>query len=205
MPLPKSHHSILFFDDNLYVIGGFDNNKNASNECFYFSFSNKEWYELPKLNYARGNSSICLYNKSLLYVFKGRNNEGLLKTIEYLNLKEKNNFLWKIINVVDWGYVWNLAYNSCNVVLEENKILIFGGEDETKLYKESFLFDIKNNNIYRGMDLKIPAAFNGQGIYDNKKIYGFDFKNKNGDYEHKIHIFDIKDNIWTLINARNDN
>ena len=205
MPLPKSHHSILFFDDNLYVIGGFDNNKNASNECFYFSFSNKEWHELPKLNYARGNSSICLYNKSLLYVFKGRNNEGLLKTIEYLNLKEKNNFLWKIINVVDWGYVWNLAYNSCNVVLEENKILIFGGEDETKLYKESFLFDIKNNNIYRGMDLKIPAAFNGQGIYDNKKIYGFDFKNKNGDYEHKIHIFDIKNNFWTLINARNDN
>ena len=205
MPSFKSYHSILFYDDNLYVIGGFDNNQKASNECFYFYYKNKEWHDLPKLNIPRGNSSICLYNKSILYLFRGKNNEGQLNTIEYLNLKETDKKIWKIINVVDYGCVWNYVSNSCNVVLEENKILIFGGEDETKLYKESFLFEVKTNNIYRGMDLKIPAAFNGQGIFNNGKIYGFDFKNKNGDYEHKIHIFDIKNNFWTLINVGNNN
>ena len=198
MPSSKSHHSILFFNHNLYIIGGYDNNKIASRECFYFSYENKNWCNMPKLNVPRANCSMCLYNKSFLYLFRGRNNEGLLNSIECLNINNIHNNNWKIINVVDYGFVWDNIYNSCTVPLEENRILIFGGEDENKLYRESFLFDIKNNNIYRGMDLKIPAAFNGQGIYYNGKIYGFDFKNKNGDYEHKLHIFDIRKNDWTI-------
>ena len=196
MPSNKSYHSILYFNNNLYIIGGFNNNKKASNECFYFSYDNKKWEMLPHLNIPRANGSICIYNKSILYLFRGRNNEGSLNTIEYLNINEKKN--WEIINVIDYGYIWNNIYNSCVVVLKENKILIFGGEDENKLYKESILFDIKNKNVYRGMDMKIPAAFNGMGIFNKGKIYGFDFKNKNGDYEHKMHIFDIKYNYWSI-------
>ena len=198
MPSSKSHHSILFYNHNLYIIGGYDNNKISSRECFYFSYENKNWCRMPKLNVPRENCSMCLYNKSFLYLFRGRNNEGLLNSIEYLNINNIHNNNWKIINVVDYGFVWDNIYNSCTVPLEENRIIIFGGEDENKLYRESFLFDVKNNNIYRGMDLKIPAAFNGQGIYYNGKIYGFDFKNKNGDYEHKLHIFDIRKNFWTI-------
>ena len=55
------------------------------------------------------------------------------------------------------------------------------------------------------MNLKIPGAFISQGTYNNGKIYGFDFKNKNGDYEHKIHIFDVKNNYWSIINTENNN
>ena len=207
MPKGKSNHSIIFYNDNLYIIGGFDSNKKASNDCFYFSYKNKKWNDLPKLNIPRANSSVCLYNKSLLYLFGGRNNEGELNTIEYLNINEidNNNNSWILINVIDYGCVWNNMFNSCNVIIGENKILIFGGEDENKLYKESFLFDTKNNNIYRGMNLKIPGAFMSQGTYNNGKIYGFDFKNKNGDYEHKIHIFDVKNNYWSIINTDNNN
>ena len=207
MPSGKSNHSIIFHNNNLYVIGGFDTNKKITNECFYFSYKEKKWYELPQLNSPRANGSLCIYNKSLLYIFRGRDNEAELNSIEYLNININNTSdnKWILINIVDYGYVWNKIYNSCTVVLDENKILIFGGEDENILYKESFLFDIKNNSIYRGMNLKIPAAFNSQGIYNNGKVYGFDFKNKNGDYEHKVHIFDIKSNIWTLINAGNNN
>ena len=205
MPSGKSNHSILYHKNNLYIIGGFDANKNISNECFYFSCKEKKWYELPKLNIQRANGSLCMYNKSLLYVFRGRNNEGELNSIEYLNINNKSDNMWILVNVVDCGYVWNNAYNSCTVVLDENKILIFGGENENKLYKDCFLFDIKSNNVYRGMNLKIPASFCSQGIYNNGKIYGFDFKNKNGDYDHKIHIFDVKNNIWSLINTGNNN
>ena len=201
MPSSKSFHSIVFYNDNLYIIGGFDKFKKASNECFYFSYKNKNWQKLPNLNIPRANCSLCIYNKSFIYVFRGRNDEGELNTIECFNIYSKNNEInfWKLINVIDYGYVWNNIYNSCLVVLDENKILIFGGEDKDKLYKDTFLFDIENNNIYKGMDLLIPASFNGQGIYSNGKIYGFDFKNKNGEYEHKIHIFDVKSNYWSLI------
>jgi N-acetylneuraminic acid mutarotase len=205
MPLKKSHHSILFHDDNLYIIGGFDDNKKTSKECFYFSYINKTWHNMPNLNIPRANSSICLYNKSTLYLFRGRNDEGELNSIEYINIKEIEKNIWKIINVIDYGLVWNSLHNSCILSYEENKILIFGGEDENKLYRESFLFDLVNNNVYRGMDLKIPAAFKGQGVYNNGKIYGFDFKNKNGDYEHKLHIFDIQNNIWSIICYENNN
>ena len=204
MPSGKSNHSILFNNNNLYIIGGFDNNKKASKECFYFSYHDKKWENLPKLNIPRANSSICIYNKYIIYIFRGRNNEGELNTIEYININDINNNCWRLINVIDYGYTWNNIYHSCAVVFEENKILIFGGEDENRIYKDSFLFDIKNNNIYRGMSLKIPAAFNNQGIFNNGKIYGFDFKNKNGDYEHKVHIFDLNKNSWSLINKGNN-
>ena len=197
MPSCKSYHSILYYNKNLYIIGGFDNNKKASNECFYFSYENKKWENLPHLNIPRANCSICIYNKSILYLFRGRNNKCELNSIEYLNINEKKK--WEMINVIDYGYIWNKIYNSCTVVLNENQILIFGGEDENKLYKDSIIFDIKNKNVYKGMDMKIPASFNGRGIFNNGKIYGFDFKNKNGDYEHKIHIFDEKNNYWSLI------
>ena len=197
MPSGKLFHSILFHNNNLYIIGGFDDKKQASNECFYFSYKNKTWENLPNLNQPRANCSICIYNKSILYAFRGRNEKDELDTIEYLKLEEKLN--WKMINVVDYGYVWKGIFNSCSVVWEENKIVIFGGEDKIKLYKECFLFDIRNNQVYRGMDLKIPASFNSQGIYNNGKIYGFDFKNKNGEYEYKLHILDIKNNYWSLI------
>jgi len=203
MPSGKLHHSILFHNNNLYVVGGFDDKKQASNECFYFSYKDKKWEDLPNLNHPRANCSICIYNKSILYAFRGRNEKNELDTIEYLNLEEKLN--WKLINVVDYGYVWSGIYNSCSVVWEENKIMIFGGEDKNKLYKECLLFDIRNNQVYRGMDLKIPAAFNSQGIYNNGKIYGFDFKNKNGEYEYKLHIFDIKNNYWSLIGNEEKN
>lgn len=203
MPSGKVHHSILFYNNNLYIVGGFDDKSQASNECFYFSYKDKKWENLPNLNQPRANCSICIYNKSILYTFRGRNEKGELNTIEYLNLAEKLN--WKVINVVDYGYVWRGIYNSCSVVWEENKIVIFGGEDKKKFYKECFLFDIRSNQVYRGMDLKIPASFNSQGIYNNGKIYGLDFKNKNGEYEYKLHIFDIKNNYWSLIGCDEKN
>lgn len=203
MPSGKLHHSILFHNNNLYIIGGFDDKNHASNECFYFSYKDKKWESLPCLNQPRSNCSICIYNKSILYAFRGRNEKEELDIIEYLNLEEKLN--WKIINVVDYGFVWKGMYNSCTVVWEENKIVIFGGEDKNKLYKECFLFDIRSNQVYMGMDLKIPASFNTQGIYNNGKIYGFDFKNKNGEYEYKLHIFDIKNNYWSLIGNEEKN
>ena len=203
MPSGKLHHSILFHSKNLYIVGGFDDKNQASNECFYFSYKDKKWENLPCLNQPRANCSICIYNKSILYAFRGRNEKNELDTIEYLNLEEKLN--WKIIHVVDYGFVWRGMYNSCSVVWEENKIVIFGGEDKNKLYKECFLFDIRNNQVYMGMDLKIPASFNSQGIYNNGKIYGFDFKNMNGEYEYKLHIFDIKNNYWSLIGKEEKN
>ena len=207
MPSGKSNHSILFHNNNLYVIGGFDTNKKISNECFYFSYKEKKWHELPMLNIPRANGALCMYNKTVLYIFKGRNKEeeGGLNSIEYLNINNMSENKWVLVNVVDYGFVWNNVYNFCTVVLDENKILIFGGEDGNKLYKDCFLFDVKGNSVYRGMNLRIPAAFNSQGIYNNGKVYGFDFKNKNGDYEHKIHIFDIKNNYWSLIDTVNNN
>ena len=196
MPSAKSFHSLLYSNNNIYIIGGFDIDKKASNVCFYFSLSNKKWNHLPNLYIGRADSSICIYNKNVIYAIGGRNNETELNSIESLDLAE--NKKWNMINVIDNGYIWNGIYNSSSTVLEENKILIFGGEDKNKIHKESFLFDLETKNIYRGIDLKIPASFNGQGVHYNGKIIAIDFKNKNGEYENKIHVFDIKKNKWII-------
>ena len=50
--------------------------------------------------------------------------------------------------------------NSLVINIDRDKILICGGEDnKNNLYKDCFLFKPSNNNIFKGIDLRVPAAF----------------------------------------------
>ena len=41
MPLKRSHHSSIFFDNKLYIIGGLNENKNVINECHSYNLIKK--------------------------------------------------------------------------------------------------------------------------------------------------------------------
>ena len=202
LPERKAYHSTIYFDNKLYLIGGVNNDNKVSKECWVFSLKEKKWQDLPSLNRARANCSLCIYNNKDLYAFRGRDDNDVIDTIEYIKLYDDRPF-WKMIKPKDLGFVWNSAQNSLAMAIDKNKILILGGEDMNgNLFDDTFLFEINTKKVYKGIDLALKAAFKSQGCINHGKYYCADFKNeenKNNSKMNGIHIYNIKENIWDLI------
>ena len=99
------------------------------------------------------------------------------------------------------GFIWHSAQNSLVMTIDEDKILILGGEDKKgNLYDDTLLFEINTKKVYKGIDLVLGAAFKSQGCINQGKYFCADFKNEeNNPNMSGIHIYNIKENIWTLI------
>ena len=200
LPDRKAYHSTFYYDNKLYLVGGIDSNKKVSKECKVFSLNDKKWHNLPNLNVGRKNSSICIYNNKVLYAFRGSDENNVLDTIEYIKLFNLRSS-WKIFKPIDYGYVWNAAENSLVMTIDKGKILICGGEDnEGNLLNDTFLFETDTNKIYKGIDLAFPAAFRSNGSLNKGKYYCIGIKNENNNNSlfGDVHIFDPKENIWTI-------
>ena len=202
LPERKAYHSSLYHDNNLYIIGGIDSNKKVSKNCRHFCLKEKKWYNLPCLNAGRANASLCIYNNKTLYVFRGRDDNNVLDSIEYINLFNMRS-CWKLFKPIDYGYVWNAAQNSLVLIIDKEKIVICGGEDnDGNLLNDTFLFETNTKNIYKGIDMIFPASFKNYGGYNQGKFFCVDFKNENNNINNKgfgnVHMFDPKENIWTF-------
>ena len=93
--------------------------------------------------------------------------------------------------------------NSLVINIEKDKILLCGGEDENALYKDCFLFKPSSNEIFKGMDLKIPAAFITEGCFYKDEIFGIDYKNKMFINSGILHSFNFKNNYWNYTFIKN--
>ena len=178
LPHRKAYHSTLYFDNKLYLIGGINSDKKVSKDCLYFSLKEKKWQSLPSLNKSRANCSLCIYNNKVLYAFRGRDDNDVLDSIEYIDL-DGNRIFWKMIKPKDIGFIWNSAQNSLVMTIDKGKILILGGEDKNgNLYDDTILFEIDTKKVYKGIDLALGAAFKSQGCINQGKYFCSDFKNE---------------------------
>ena len=73
MPQKRAFHSSIYFDNNLYIIGGMSENNNYLNNCYCFNITKKKWIKMPDINITRLNPSLCIYNNNYLYVIRGSN------------------------------------------------------------------------------------------------------------------------------------
>ena len=195
MQTKKVFHKTIYSSEKLYLIGGMTPDKKVSAECYTFNLKEKKWYLMPKLNNARKNASLCFYNKSILYVFRGEDDNNILDTIEYIDINKKNG--WIIFKPVDYGYVWRPAKNSMAVTVDKDKIIICGGEDNDGfLLKDCFLFEPSTKSIYKGLDLVTPSCFNADGCFYQDEIFGIDYKNKTQNNYRILHSCNIKNNKW---------
>ena len=200
LPERRAYHSTLYYDNYLYLIGGIDSNKKVSKKCQCFSLKDKKWYNLPNLNVGRANSSICIYNNKIIYVFRGRDDNNDLDSIEYIKLYNIRSS-WKLFKPLDYGYVWNAAENSLVMTIDKGKILICGGEDkEGNLLSDTFLFETNTKKIYKGTDMIFPASFKSQGGFSQGNYFFIDIKNEEDNINNSgfgnVHIFDPKENTW---------
>jgi hypothetical protein len=191
----KAYHKTIYFNDNLYLIGGSTPDKETSSECFYFNITEKKWHSMPNLNNPRKNASLCFYNNTL-YVFRGEDNNNVLDTIEYYNIIN-NKKRWNIFKPIDNGYVWYPAKNSMIVTIDKDKILVCGGEDnEGNVFKDCFLFEPSTNSVYKGLDLVLSSSFISEGCFYQNEIFGIDYKNITQNNNRIIHFYNSKKNSW---------
>ena len=195
MQTKKAFHKTIFFNDKLYLIGGMAPDKKVSSECFLFSLRDKKWHLMPNLNSPRKNSSLCFYNNSILYVFRGEDDHNILDTIEYIDINKNKS--WNIFKPIDYGYIWHPAKNSLVLTVDRDKIIICGGENkEGLLFKDCFLFEPSTQCVYRGLDLVTPSAFNSEGCFYQNELFGIDYKNKTQNNNRIIHLCNSKNNCW---------
>ena len=78
------------------------------------------------------------------------------------------------------------------------------GEDcNGNFLSDTFLFETHTKKIYKGIDLAAHASFRSQGCFNLGKYFFIDIKNKNNKNNDNfglgaIHIYDPKENSWTL-------
>ena len=132
---------------------------------------------------------------TILYVFRGEDDNNVLDTIEYIDINKKKG--WNIFKPIDYGYVWYPAKNSLVMTIDRDKILICGGEDnDGLLYQDCFLFEPSTRCIYKGLDLVSSSSFNTEGCFYQDEIFGIEQKIKSQNNNRIIHSYDIKNNLW---------
>jgi hypothetical protein len=129
----------------------------------------------------------------------GEDDKNILDSVEFIDINNLNNkkIGWTIFKPIDYGYVWHSMKNALVINIDRDKILICGGEyNEKNLYKDCFLFKPSTNNVFKGIDLKVPAAFISEGCLYKDEIFGFDYRNKTQNHFLILHIYNTKNNFW---------
>lgn len=139
----------------IYTFGGYENQEKVQLKgCEYYNIQEDKWYINGdiQLNVARSQSSCCLFEENLIYIFGGYNKEsGTLSSIERYDIDHGKVTLLNIKMTIPLR-----RFSTCKI--SASKILLLGGI--SRLSKDSdivFCFDIER--LTHG-DRKNPAEMN---------------------------------------------
>ena len=182
--------SLISINSNkLLCIGG-----KKQRQCELYDITINHWTLFPELPEERYKCTLCFdYRNKVLYLFGGINSK---KNSLNTNFIEKENIL--MINTKNYYYSWEKIFieskfenklltriSSASLLLNENTIIIIGGENESgKLLKNIITFNTKNNSLSMALKyLDFPSKFINQSTIienneeGNNTIYFFDSKN----------------------------
>jgi hypothetical protein len=155
MMAEKSFFSAFYLNGQIFTFGGYDNyDKLQLKSCEIYDLNKNEWMnnEGIQLNEARSQSSACIFDNKVAFVFGGYNKEvGTLNTIEKYQINENKISLLEIklpTPIRRFG----------SIKISTTKILLIGGVQ--RLSKESdavFCFDLENEYSIEKLD-KIDKA-----------------------------------------------
>jgi hypothetical protein len=184
LPLMKNshwNHSMIADKEKIYVIGGYNSNK-----CEFYDIVNKSWNEMPDLIANERQRSMLFIENNFLYCFMGLSQDGILDSVERINL-ENIDAGWENI-IVDNCDDINLKFYGAGIIRmnQNNKIYFIGGKKENK--KKEVVF---KRSIY-------------EFSFDDYKMVVSDFKIENDlvFVENKLYPMDDND-CGNFINVGN--
>ncbi len=121
MKLARAMFAVATSVDQVYVVGGIDNEKNEIAECEVFDCKQNMWSQLPSLQRPRSSASLVYVNVNLMYVFGGfplGNN-----SIEMFTDQK-----WQSINLAEGDHLVNPFWSGYHISENyDGKIFFFGG------------------------------------------------------------------------------
>lgn len=135
-----------------------------SKDVEIFNLEEKNWENLPELNYAREGPSCCVINDTFLYCFFGYDTENYeyLTNIEKMDLEQKVE--WKLLNPYGNKTFMKLKFAGCIHYRQnfEEKIFIVGGVNVLNNESQDWMIYNEINNTIEKMGTNLPykSSFN---------------------------------------------
>ena len=168
LPIPKRNHSMIYFEEKVYIIGGSDE------ETMYYDIKKVEifgWVNLNKKKYA---PSLIIHD-SFIYCFDFSHKFYNEYNIEKINLISKNP-KWKLIKpkfdsdmtkLISSQKYFGLVKNN-----EENIIFLNGADDNQNINDNIFLkYNAEENIIEKNKDIKLINIHNSKDLKFNEKSF----------------------------------
>ena len=158
----KSSHCLfeIPYINSICALGG----KNSKDVEIY-NLEEKNWANLPDLNYPREGASCCVINESFLFCFFGYDteNSSYLTSIEKLDLDKKES--WEVLNPFGNKSFMKKKFTSClkyRKNFDENIYIVGGINVLNSESKDCLIYNDQNNNIEKRNDFTLPykSSFN---------------------------------------------
>ena len=191
----RRNHAMIKINRTIYVIAGYNKKKSILRKCEKYDIIKNNWIQIAPLNDERNFLSSTVVNKRIIYVFGGNLSQDKGYTDIFEKYDTESSIEWNKI-IINKNEQWSVRYGLGSIQISNNEILIFGGLSENEYYMDSFIFDIKKNQLTKiDKSLMMKEAFyQREPLYYQDKVYIYGFWSK------VINIFDIKNKSWTVNN-----
>jgi hypothetical protein len=198
MPLPKMFHgSAVLKEKDVVAIGGIDDEKKETNVCFRWLANEKKWDEICLLPKELAFISVVAVSGEFLYTFGGSNPVDKISTAILKYFSDHN--IWDPIFLAE-NQGWKGVMGGVTVNIEDDQIMIFGGEGKEGCIRMSYLFDINTNTLRKAAticeDMVAEVNFPIAKDYYEDKVYCV--------HQDKCHIYDMKTCQWSFFFYENN-
>ena len=169
------NHSMINYDNYIYVIGGYNSNK-----CECFNMKTLKWELMPNLNSEERQRPVLTIYKDYLYVFMGYTQYNILDSVEKINIKKSGVNNWEKLSISNPDNI-NLKFYETGIYDNNEKLYFLGGKigkgNEEKDYKnEIYIFNFNKIAFYSTkiyFSEKMNFIENKFHKYNNEKIGNF--------------------------------
>lgn len=141
MPTPKHLHSLLYHNDFVYSVGGYN-----TNSCEMYDIKQKKWIKMQSLRSSERQLATLYIYGTWLYAFMGSKKDGYQDTIERINYRSQKS-KWEMVLFSNPEKL-NLGIAEMGIISgEEGVIYLLGGKDLKGTRNTILNFNFTNNTI----------------------------------------------------------
>ncbi|KAM3131222.1 hypothetical protein pb186bvf_016680 [Paramecium bursaria] len=156
----RSSHSLVFYQNEILVIGGIGNNSKVLSFCEAFDITTEKLRRIANLNTPVATPAVCNFDNYVLKACGTEQNQSINNQYEIYA-----NQIWSIIQFKNVPIKSNLG---CLVQIEQNTVMYFGGYLEDRSATDDCqIIEITNNIASVTSNLKLH---NAEGFQNNLAI-----------------------------------
>ena len=190
MLAPKVLHGVgTLKGGDVVVVGGIGEEKKETTICLRYTASSKKWAEMTSLPKELAFISVESVNGEYLYTFGGTNSVDKVSSVILKYTATYNT--WDLVILLE-NPGWKGVVGGIAAQLNEDQLILFGGEGKEGSIKMSYIFDMHESTLRKTAMIADDIMAETELPHSKEK------------YEEKVyfvqrdrcHIYDSKTNLW---------